>query len=56
MAPPKPDAAAASNARLLAQFFHGGKIFALPWLGRNFSAAETLKNPQIRRTLLALSQ
>ena len=56
MAQPKPEAAAASNARLLAQFFHGGKIFALPWLGRNFSAAETLKNPQIRRTLLALSQ
>jgi dethiobiotin synthetase len=48
---PKPDASSASNAKLLAQFSPAGKISRLPWLGKNFSAAEILKNPHVRRTL-----
>jgi hypothetical protein len=54
MSPTKPDAAANSNAKLLAQFFPAGKIFTLPWLGKSFSATEVLKIPQVRRTLRAL--
>jgi dethiobiotin synthetase len=54
MSPAKPDSATASNARLLAQFFPPKKIFTLPWLGRKFSPADTLKNPRIKETLAAL--
>jgi dethiobiotin synthetase len=56
MSPPKPDAAANSNAKLLAQFFPAGKIFTLPWFGKGFSATEALKIPQLRRTLRALTR
>jgi|SRR5665213_336698 len=55
----KPDAATATNAALLAEFFPAKKIFTLPWLGKNFSAVEVLKRPQVRRvfaTLLDTSQ
>ena len=55
MSPPKRDAAAATNAGLLAGFFDAKRIFTLPWLGENFSAGEVLKNPQVRRTLRALA-
>jgi len=55
MSPPKRDAAAATNAGLLAGFFDAKRIFTLPWLGENFSAGEVLKNPQLRRTLRALA-
>jgi dethiobiotin synthetase len=51
---PKPDAAAASNAKLLARFYPAGKISRLPWLGKNFSATKVLKNAHIRRTLQGL--
>src|SRR5450432_1700978 len=51
MSPPKPDAATATNAALLAEFFPAKKIFTLPWLGGNFSAAKVLQKPQVRRTL-----
>ena len=54
MSPPKPDAATASNAKLLEQFLAREKIFTLPWFGENFSAAEVLKMAQVRRTLAAL--
>jgi dethiobiotin synthetase len=55
VSPPKQDAATASNAKLLAQFFDAKRIFTLPWLGETFSAGEVLKNPQVRRTLRALA-
>jgi dethiobiotin synthetase len=56
MSLPKPDAAANSNANLLAQFFPAGKIFTLPWLGKKISASGVLKNPPVRRTLRALAR
>lgn len=55
VSPPKRDAAATTNAGLLAEFFDTKRIFTLPWLGKNFSAGEVLKNPQVRRTLRALA-
>lgn len=54
MSPPKPDAATASNEKLLEQFLAREKIFTLPWFGKNFSTAEVLKMAQARRTLTAL--
>ena len=54
MSPAKPDSATASNARLLEQFLSRGKIFTLPWLGKDFSAAEVMKKAQVKRTLAAL--
>ncbi len=56
MSPPKPDAATDSNAKLLAQFFSAANFFYLPRLGKNYSVAEVLKNPQLRRTVRALVQ
>jgi hypothetical protein len=56
MSPPKRDAAAASNAKLLAGFFHAKQIFTLPWMGEEFSPGEVLKNPQVRRTLRTLAR
>jgi dethiobiotin synthetase len=56
MSPPKRDAAAVTNAGLLARFFDANRIFTLPWLGENFSAGEVLKNPRVRRTLRALAR
>ena len=54
MSPPKPDAATASNAKLLAQFFPAENILTLPWLGREFSLAAALKIPAVKRTLAAV--
>ena len=54
MSPPKKKAASATNANLLGEFFPAEKIFTLPWLGEQFSNAEVLKNPTVRRTLNAL--
>jgi dethiobiotin synthetase len=56
VSPPKPDASAKTNAKLLGRFLSAGKIFPLPWLGRNFSRAEALKIPEVERTLGALAQ
>ncbi len=50
MSPPKADAASRSNAALLGQFFPAQRIFTLPWLGENFTAA-VLRPPSLRRTL-----
>lgn len=55
VSPPKPDAATTTNAALLAEFFPAEKIFALPWLGRNFSLAGALAKPSVRRTLERLT-
>ena len=54
MTPPKPDAATATNGKLLAQFFPPEKILTLPWLGKEFLPAHALKKPQLKRTLAAL--
>lgn len=51
MSPARPDSATATNAQLLGEFFPTEKIFTLPWLGKNFTLAATLKNPRVRRTL-----
>jgi dethiobiotin synthetase len=55
MSPPKPDAATASNAKLLVEFFDAKRIFLLPWLGKNFSVAEVFKKVQMERTLQGLT-
>jgi dethiobiotin synthetase len=52
----KPDAAAASNARLLAQFSSSGKIFILPWLGGKYDAAIALRTARVRKMLAALAE
>jgi dethiobiotin synthetase len=54
MSPPKPEAATASNAKLLGQFFPAGEIFSLPWLGEKFETAEILKKPAVRKTFSTL--
>jgi dethiobiotin synthetase len=54
MLPPKPDAAADSNGKLLAEFFDAEKIFQLPWPGKKFTTARVLKNVHVRGTLEAL--
>ena len=51
MSPPKPDVASRSNAALLGQFFPPGKIFPLPWLGKNFTPDAVLQKPPLQRTL-----
>jgi dethiobiotin synthetase len=53
MSPPKPDAATASNAKLLARFYLAEKIFAFPWLGETIPATAG-KRPQVRRLLARL--
>jgi dethiobiotin synthetase len=54
MSPCKPDAATGSNAKLLAEFLPAGKIFTLPWLGKNIRVAEALIDPRVKRTLAGL--
>ena len=54
MSPPKPDTATAWNAKLMAQFSPSKNVFALPWLGRNFSLDEALKKTSVKRSLAAL--
>src|ERR1700734_603385 len=54
MSPRKPDVATKSNAKLLAQFFAGKRIFTPPWLGENISVTKVLKDSPARRTLRAL--
>ena len=56
MSPSKPDAATATNAKLLAEFFSAEKIFTLPWLGRKFSAAAALKKPAVKRALQKIAE
>jgi dethiobiotin synthetase len=55
MSPPKPDAAAKSNVKLLEQFLSPEKILLLPWLGEKFELAEVLKRLLVRKTLGVLS-
>ena len=53
MSPPKPDAAMASNTRLLRQL-SVPNLCALPWLGPGFSESEVLLKPEVRKTLAKL--
>jgi len=55
MSRPKPDAATASNAKLLAEFFDLKRIFMLPWLGGQFDLEKASRDPRIRRTLRNLA-
>jgi dethiobiotin synthetase len=54
MTPPTPDCATASNAGLLKKLTVQ-KINVLPWLGGNFSLVAALKQPVVRRTLVAIA-
>ncbi|MGD0743754.1 MAG: dethiobiotin synthase [Verrucomicrobiota bacterium] len=54
--PPKPDAATASNATLLAECFDARRIFTLPWLGRHFEPGKVLRDLRMRRTLRNLAR
>jgi dethiobiotin synthetase len=56
MSPLKPDAATATNRKLLETFFPRERIFTLPWLGRAVSPAAALKKSPVKRTLTALLQ
>jgi dethiobiotin synthetase len=55
MSPPKPDAATTTTVKLLSEFFDARRIFALPWLGKDFTAGKALNNPEVRRALRALA-
>lgn len=54
MSPPKPDVASKTNLNLLAEFFDAKRIHLLPWLGKDFSEAAVLENPQVKRMLQGL--
>jgi len=54
VSPPKPDAATASNAKLLAEFFEAKRVYSMPWLGKGFEAGRIIQNPAVRRTLRGL--
>lgn len=55
MSPAKPDSATKTNASLLGEFFPAEKTFTLPWLGKNLSLAQALKQASVKRTLTALA-
>jgi dethiobiotin synthetase len=55
VSPPKPDAAAKSNAKLMGQFFAPAKIFQMPWFGEKFDPAQVLKNPRVQKIVRALA-
>jgi dethiobiotin synthetase len=52
----KPDVAAASNARLLAQFSPPAKIFTVPWLGDKCDVTIALQTARVRKMLAALAE
>lgn len=54
MSAKKPDASAATNGKLIADFSSHNRIFEFPWLGANFSTADALKNPVVSKTLGAI--
>ncbi|HEX5399087.1 MAG TPA: dethiobiotin synthase [Verrucomicrobiae bacterium] len=56
MSPPRPDAATATNASLLAEFFDARRIFTLPWLGNNVPNGKAWKNSQVLQLLHALTE
>ena len=54
VSPQKPDAATATNARLLLELSDAKRIITLPRSGEKCSTAETLRTPRVRRSLRAL--
>jgi len=56
MSPARPDAASKTNRDLLAGFVDAKKIFSLPWLGKSFDAAQSLKSLRVQRALDALTE
>jgi dethiobiotin synthetase len=56
ISPPEPDAASASNAKLVAQFFEAEKIFPFPWIGKHLSPEKALKLSSVRRALAELGR
>lgn len=51
MSPSKPDFSSKPNVKLLAEFLGVKRIFALPWFGKNFSAAEAFKILEVKQVL-----
>ena len=56
MSPAKPDAASATNARLLSSWIPQRNLFTLPWLGEEFDPASVIRTGQVGRTLRALAE
>ncbi len=54
MSPAKPDAATATNAKLLGEFFPAESIFPLPWFGKKIIMANIFKRTATCRTLQKL--
>jgi dethiobiotin synthetase len=56
MSPVEPDAASATNARLLSSWIPEGNLFTLPWLGEEFDPASLIRTGRIAQTLRALTR
>jgi len=56
MSPSKPDASAAANTGLLAEFLDAKRIYCLPWLGGRIDPEKVLKDSHVRRALRALAK
>jgi dethiobiotin synthetase len=55
MSPAKPDAASATNARLLSSWIPQRNLFTLPWLGEELDAAFVIRTGRVAQTLRALT-
>jgi dethiobiotin synthetase len=55
MSPAQPDAASATNARLLSSWIPQGSLFTFPWLGEEFDPASVLRTRRVAQTLHALT-
>ena len=56
MFPAEPDAASATNARLLSLWIPQGNLFTLPWVGEEFDPASVIRTGRIAQTLRALTR
>jgi dethiobiotin synthetase len=52
MSSPTPDPSAATNVKLLTEFFPARKVFSLPWFGKRLSSS--VNNPRVKLILLSL--
>ncbi len=55
MSPAEPDAASATNARLLTAWIPQGNLLILPWLGKEFDAASIFRTGRVAQTLRTLT-
>jgi dethiobiotin synthetase len=55
MSPAEPDAATATNTRLLSSWIPQGNLFTLPWLGEKFDPASVIRTGRVAQTLRALT-